>query len=322
MNLETLKINSLIKFSKAMIEFDNTDLIKLATAEADKYRDIIVKPEDVALIKKDVAYLNSLIKNLDDERKNIKKTYNEPLVIFEEKIKTVTDILMKSVHHMKTQIDDFEDKRRAEIRESLQRVIIQRCDSLGLEEIYRKQIIFDDRWLNVTAKPTEIEKSIIEKIESLKNLQDKDKALKLAEDRRKEEEFKMILDLIEIYNNANGLNIKINDFKPMTKEALMKHVETLKIAQQLEASRKEQSIIPAEIVEKIYAKSAITYETATHVADIPKTKLDEDVTEAKQFTYSIRVNNLTLEQKDLLVRNIKAKMPNAGIEVMSPEITV
>jgi hypothetical protein len=112
LDLTTIEIDKLITCTQAMITFDNKNLIESANQVTAKYANLVVTEDIIPSIKKEVAQLNKIVTQIEDQRKSIKRNYNEPYNAFETKIKEVTTIVGNTVTGLKKQLDVFEQERK------------------------------------------------------------------------------------------------------------------------------------------------------------------------------------------------------------------
>lgn len=312
MNLETVEIKSLISFQEAMIKFDNQELIQKANEETIKYKNLVVTDIEIPAVKKDIANLNKLIKNLEDQRKSIKNIYNQPLNDFEIKIKEVTSILEKTTLNLKDQICVFEEKRRLKKKVDIELLLDEKLvDSSLLGKFHSEFKDFPSEWLNATTYSLKQIKELIDQkhdkllliqaqeIETEKIRQENEALKKEAQ----EAEFKSIMSIIDIYNTANNTTVTVHDIKPLTKENTFKFLEQLK--KDSEQLRKESQTKEIETLKKAEFESRMNT-----LVDNLNDKIN------KITTYSLKISNLTAEQRNMIVKNLHAKMPLAKIELI------
>lgn len=81
-------------------------------AKAKEYDGLAYTPERIAEVKADRAELNKLRTRIDDARKEVKKTYNEPLNKFEMQIKSILAPLDAVIGKMDALIKTEQEERR------------------------------------------------------------------------------------------------------------------------------------------------------------------------------------------------------------------
>lgn len=149
-NLMTFRLNTPIEdLIPAMIGFNNDELMEHARALAERYENAVFDDEAISQAKEARAYLNSLIKTINDERIRIGKLYNEPYNLFKGKVDEVIACLQKPANLIGEQIAAFEEekraKKRAELLEYFHETIGDEYDGLvSFEQI------FNPKWLNAS----------------------------------------------------------------------------------------------------------------------------------------------------------------------------
>ena len=306
-NLSTVDISKLISFTGAMIAFDNKDLVVMAKDVTDKYNNLIVTEEILPEIKQEVAQLNKLVKNLDDQRKSIKNIYNEPLITFENKIKEVTTILNNTVTSLKTQTDIFEQKRKDEKHKLISRFIKSAAIDNKLNDNYARQIILHDKFLNASESILKIKENIQIQVANLLQAQEnelKANELHIENERlRKEEELrkqnegkaKLInrLEIINKLNNQYHLSISINEVKHLNDVDLVQYY----IDKKDEENDKRGKQAPAEPV-ILLTPTVIDNQ---HINN----QCDNNVT-----TYSLHLSYLTIDEYNEIITALNEAYPN------------
>ena len=88
------------------------DLLSRLTEEMEAYRNYQVTEDNIPQAKKVKANLNNLTKQIEDERKRVKKIYETPLKEFEAKAKTLSGMVKEVSDEIKVQLDKFEAERQ------------------------------------------------------------------------------------------------------------------------------------------------------------------------------------------------------------------
>lgn len=82
------------------------------------YASLIVTEDGIASAKADRAKINKVITNIDDYRKMVKKSYSEPLKVFEDKCKELTKVCKDAVDNIDSQVKKYEaEKKLAKVNE-------------------------------------------------------------------------------------------------------------------------------------------------------------------------------------------------------------
>lgn len=95
----------------------NHEEIKMAVAaKAQEYKTIAYTADQTADMKKDRAELNKLVNAFEDERKRVKKIYQEPYNRFEQQVKEVLAPEREAIALIDGQLNDIEKRYRDEKR--------------------------------------------------------------------------------------------------------------------------------------------------------------------------------------------------------------
>ncbi|AXH73432.1 MAG: protein of unknown function DUF1351 [Caudoviricetes sp.] len=145
--LEMKKYGVNYKPSTIIIE-NEKELTETIETIVDKYNKLVFTDENMEEAKKSRAELNKLSKELDEKRKEIKKGFSEPLLIFEKKIKKYVSDLKNVSDSINNGISNYEDKQK-EIRE---KEILDYIDKiLDENESNDISIEVESSWLNKTS---------------------------------------------------------------------------------------------------------------------------------------------------------------------------
>ena len=144
------------------IGFNFEELKKELEIQLEKYQNLVFTEDTMKDAKKTRTDLNNLITTIENERKRIKKEWNQPYVEFENKIKELVALVEQPKLAIDTQIKTYEDKKKQEKKEELENYFneINECAYLKFE------MIFDEKWLNATADVKKIKESISSKVGS------------------------------------------------------------------------------------------------------------------------------------------------------------
>jgi Protein of unknown function (DUF1351) len=183
MDLINIQITDLVKFNQAMIEFDNTELIKAAQDLTAKYSGLVITEDMLISIGKERASLNKVIKSLEDARKKVKSDYNIPLAEFEGKIKVVSQILLETIAYFDVETSSFEEKRKQEKAVQVMDLITKTLEAAKLSDKYAVQLTALDKYLNKTESLKKIQEDLEARAAQLAILQDNEA---LAENARLE----------------------------------------------------------------------------------------------------------------------------------------
>lgn len=149
MNEEKLEV---IVDQKPGIIHWNFEQLKTALAEKmQEYKGLVYTEETVPVAKADVATLRKLKKSVSDKRIEIKKKCLEPYEVIEAQAAELTKLLDEPINEIAKQLDDYEKKRKAEIKKEIVAYMTEKFSPLPVDISKKLQFsIYDDRWENVS----------------------------------------------------------------------------------------------------------------------------------------------------------------------------
>lgn len=92
---------------------------------------VITSEDDIAPAKKDVAELKKNITAIEDERKKIKKLWNEPYTKFESDCKKLVARINETIEPIQKQIDEYDAKRIEEKKVHLNELYLENVKEYG-----------------------------------------------------------------------------------------------------------------------------------------------------------------------------------------------
>ena len=139
---------------------DNFEELKVAVSKkVMKYQGLVFADEDIKEAKTTKAELKKMIDTIEDNRKAIKRKWNDPYVEFEKKVKEVISLIEKPMLDIDVQIRDFEERRKAEKETAVRYAMEYQLSGIigdNQEFIRGAGISWDDRWLNATMSMTQV----------------------------------------------------------------------------------------------------------------------------------------------------------------------
>ena len=118
------------------------------------YADLEVTEDNIPERKKDIATLRKIKDAVDSKRKEVKKTFSEPLTEFETKVKNLTGILDTEIIRIDRQIKEFDHKRIEEKQKHIQELYDQNVGEFA--EYLPLSAIKSSKWDNKTCSDNEI----------------------------------------------------------------------------------------------------------------------------------------------------------------------
>ncbi len=247
------------------------------TEKVSVYAKIVYTDETIKDAKKDRATLNKLAKAIADKRKIEKDNILERFRKFESECKELETLVTKASGNIDAQVKEYEqgvrDRKKAEI--------IKIWESFNIKEI-ELDLIFNDKWLNVTTSLETVKKEIESLIngykanlEALKTLpfafeaqEYYKKTLNLAEaiQRSKEmEEIQKKKEEKERLEREKWLNdLKNKEQAPAADKSEIEGQEVINLAPAQEATQKEtkEEAAPEEITTWVSFSALLSIKTA------------------------------------------------------------
>ena len=165
MATELILTESIEKLTPALIAFNNDELLAYASKVVAKYEGIVYDEGMMKEAKEDRAAINRIVKALDDERKRIKKIYNQPMDKFTSQINEVIECLNVGANGIDKQVKIYEEtqkqQKRAVLVEFFNSIVGELADCVTFEQIE------DARWLNATVTEKKAKTEISAKLEEI-----------------------------------------------------------------------------------------------------------------------------------------------------------
>lgn len=147
------------------VEFNFEEIKAELLENLDKYKNLVVTEDSIQDAKKTKAKLNHFKTMVDEERKRVKRIYEEPYRAIEPKFKELYNLIDEPVLAIDEQIKSFElielNKKQEQIKEIYSKNIGIFEAIVPLDKIYQKQ------WDNKTVSLKKIEAEMTEKINKI-----------------------------------------------------------------------------------------------------------------------------------------------------------
>lgn len=168
-------------FTPAILEITNfEELEKEVSKYVKKYHGLVFDASEEKEAKQARSELLSLHNALEEERKKIKRVYNQPLEEFESKIKDLTAVIDEPLNDIRSGLKEIEESQKQARQEALNEYLSKQVEDIDLSP---EEIPQDTRWLNkgswtATMNPTS---KLVEEIESVIDAVLKEKERKASE---------------------------------------------------------------------------------------------------------------------------------------------
>ena len=204
-----------------------------AQTESDKNL-ILTSDDDFDKAKRRCADIKKVVKSINDKRISVKKTYSQPIDIFEKKLKEVTAILENAHANLWGQVTKQEQEKKDKLETQYRNYYYTKANELGVEKYRGWGQIFNEKWLNKSVKADTVLSEIDNICTSIKNELTAIKALS--------SEFELVL--LERYAEGYSMTDIINyDCKLKSqKQAVEAQKQEVKGNTQLQPTKMEETL--------------------------------------------------------------------------------
>jgi hypothetical protein len=231
-----------------IISFNFDEMKNYLTTALDQYKSLIVTDDTLSVCKGKQKELAGIRNDIDAYRKKVKQEMSIPIKEFEDKCNQLVALVTNAEKPLKDGIQVYDDMKRETKRQEALKIIAESVAAHGLTEKYAKQVVAIDKYMNLTAKSSEVKEDVEQKVFIL-----------LEQQKKEQEMLEIIQDTIDNENKTVKTPLKLSQFQRLidlgmfTKDVLN---EIKKRAEQIREAEK-----PVEI-----PKQEPAYEGAcTHV---------------------------------------------------------
>ncbi|APX72692.1 DUF1351 domain-containing protein [Companilactobacillus allii] len=163
---ELANIDFGVSYTPTEIKINNEEGLKNELKSISlKYKGLIVTEDNLKGVKSTRAKLNALNKGLDDKRKEIKASYNEPLSAFEDRVKDFKGIIDQSLVPIDNGIKKLENSQREGRKNHVQDIIDEMAPEYDIDP---NDIEFEKSWTNKTMTDIKLTKIFADGFNALK----------------------------------------------------------------------------------------------------------------------------------------------------------
>ncbi|MFL9486320.1 DUF1351 domain-containing protein [Staphylococcus sp. KUGN1] len=147
-------------------EYDN--LLSEANNLAEHVKQVEVNEENVKEAKRLMAQMNNRVKELENTRKDVKKTILEPYNHFENQVKTIKSIIDDAVSHVKKQERELTEQERENKKQAIADIFDKRIKHYGFEKLMGFAEFLKPQYLNKSFSMNKVENELVEWLEKTK----------------------------------------------------------------------------------------------------------------------------------------------------------
>lgn len=148
------ELDVIVRQTPGVIECNFDEIKEALVLQMTAYSSLEVTEENIPESKKDLATLRKIRKAVDDRRKEIKKTFNEPYDEFEKKVKEILGVIDEPIALIDDKLKGFEEKRIKERQAHLHELYEQNIGDLS--EYLPFERVKTPQWDNKTCADTSI----------------------------------------------------------------------------------------------------------------------------------------------------------------------
>jgi histone H3/H4 len=139
----------------------NFDDMKASLEDAlKKYAGLIVTEKTYPDAKAQMKDIAGLRRKIDDFRKEKKAELSKPIASFENRCKELITLIEQVEEPIREGVAVFDNARREEKRKAAEQIIKDTAKDCGLNETHASRITVNDKWLNLTAKESDVKSDI------------------------------------------------------------------------------------------------------------------------------------------------------------------
>lgn len=190
-----------IEITPAVVEFNHEEIERELEVSLKKYKGLVFSEDAATDLRKTIAELRKGKNAVDRYRIDTKKKLNEPVKAFEDKCKQLDAKFESVIVPLVEQQNEFEEKRRAEKLEQLEKIRLEHIENHALDEEYHNRVIIDDSMLTKSATLKQSGDSLEFQVKNLKMEQDKKAADK-----------EIVLTTVKLANSENDLSFSADAY--------------------------------------------------------------------------------------------------------------
>ena len=291
------------KITPAKVEFNYQEIEEQLEIVLKKYKGLVFTDETVKDCKKTIAELRKGQKSLDDFRKETKKALTQSVTEFENDCKVLYNKFTEVIDPLKEQADYFEEQRKIEKKQAVERVLADVKATYELNEKYGNKLIIEDEYLNASKSIAKVKENLSVIANDLRTSQ-----------RQEESNINLITETVQKSNKDNEITLIIDsytrlaEYEDIGKIIAKIYEDTNKLVQAKEAEKLKLEKIEAERLakeeqERILLESVVEYEEEEISKETPEElnihEFDTLPTEAAKITKTYKVTGNAQQIKDM-----------------------
>lgn len=158
-----------ITTTQGSVVFEEYDeLLSQAQNLAEHVKDVEVNETNIKEAKDLMAQMNKRVKEIEDARKDVKKTILQPYTNFESQVKTIKQIIDEAVNHVRKQERELVEKEREDKKKAIAQIFDKRIQHYDFEKLLGFADFIKPQHLNKSYSMTKVEKDLVDWLEKNK----------------------------------------------------------------------------------------------------------------------------------------------------------
>lgn len=147
-------------------DYDN--ILEEAQNLANHVKQVHVTEENIKESKRLVAQMNNRVKDINDTRKEVKKTILQPYNEFETQVKTIEGVINDAVNHVRVQERELTEKERNDKKQEIAELFDMRIQHYDFESVMGFAEFIENKHMNKSYSMTKVEQDLVQWLEKVR----------------------------------------------------------------------------------------------------------------------------------------------------------
>lgn len=147
-------------------DYDN--ILEEAQNLANHVKQVYVTEENIKESKRLVAQMNNRVKDINDTRKEVKKTILQPYNEFETQVKTIEGVINDAVNHVRVQERELTEKERNDKKQEIAELFDMRIQHYDFESVMGFAEFIENKHMNKSYSMAKVEQDLVQWLEKVR----------------------------------------------------------------------------------------------------------------------------------------------------------
>lgn len=147
-------------------DYDN--ILEEAQNLANHVKQVHVTEENIKESKRLVAQMNNRVKDINDTRKEVKKTILQPYNEFETQVKTIEGVINDAVNHVRVQERELTEKERNDKKQEISELFDMRIQHYDFESVMGFAEFIENKHMNKSYSMAKVEQDLVQWLEKVR----------------------------------------------------------------------------------------------------------------------------------------------------------